>query len=117
MLKPRRRFDAIRHLAQTRKKRSACIAVALCWNCDRADPGDASAARHVVEITRTGGAAPLLARVRQGGTPERSRGGRKEASEVAGPNREEDAEQAQATEEDLARQVIGSPAGSSATIG
>ena len=54
-------------------------AVAFCWNCDRADPGDASAARHVVEITRTGGAALLPARVRQGGTPE--------GAEVAGKKR------------------------------
>src|ERR1035437_1797200 len=69
------------------------------------------------EIGKTGGAARCNARGRPGGTPKGARGGREEAPEVAGPNREEDADQAQATEEDLARQVVGSSAGSSATIG
>src|SRR5437870_271473 len=42
--------------------------------------------------------------------------GREEAPEVAGPN-EENADQAQATEEDVARQVVGSSAGSSSGLG
>ncbi len=41
-----------------------------------------------------------------------ARGGREEAPEVAGPSREEDAGQAEAIEEDVARQVVGLSAGS-----
>src|SRR2546427_11716128 len=61
---------------------------------------------HLTQRITPAAPAPLLARVRQGETPKGARGGRKEASEVAGPNREEDVGQAQATEEDLARQVV-----------
>ena len=48
-----------------------------------------------------------VTRFRSADNREGARHGRKEASEVACPDREEDASEAQAAEEDLARQVAG----------
>ncbi len=66
---------------------------------------------------KTGGATASSLGCLTEGHRKGARGGREEASEVAGADREKDADQAQATEEDLARQVTTAASGPLIVIG